>query len=250
MDRRRMNWITAGTIVLVVLAVAMTLLGGLHRSTRLVLPDDTEAADGTGDASAPGGDLTVVEVTPETVQAAIATLERPAQYRRTIWIEQFWDGGSGSYSVSVAVGDGRTRVDRTLPDGRVRHAVTNGVTTYIWYDGYSEVYSGPADTVSADDEQDIPTYEEVLALPVEDITAAGYQMVSNTECIYVEAEERDGYSMRYWVSVDTGLLVAAEKLLDGETVYRMASPTLDASSSFSSDFTLPDGTLVSPVETP
>ena len=49
-------------------------------------------------------------------------------------------------------------------------------------------------------------------------------MVSDVRCIYVEtAEDEWGYAQRYWVSVDTGLLVVAERLQKGETVYRMAA---------------------------
>lgn len=69
-------------------------------------------------------------------------------------------------------------------------------------------------------EQAIPTYEEILALPPETITQADYRTVSDVRCIYVEtAEDEWGYTQRYWVSVDTGLLVVAERLYDGEPVY-------------------------------
>ena len=60
------------------------------------------------------------------------------------------------------------------------------------------------------------------------IAAADYRSVSGVNCIYVETvQDPEGYSQRYWVSVETGLLVAAERLLEGETIYRMASLTAD-----------------------
>ena len=52
--------------------------------------------------------------------------------------------------------------------------------------------------------------------------------------------------LRYWVSVDTGLLVASEKLVDGETVYRMGALSVDLSTPTAADLTLPDGTLLAP----
>ena len=64
-------------------------------------------------------------------------------------------------------------------------------------------------------------------------------------CIYTEtAENERGYSLRYWVSVDTGLLAAAEKLDRGELIYTMTALTLDAEEPTDADFTLPDGTVL------
>ena len=58
------------------------------------------------------------------------------------------------------------------------------------------------------------------------------------------AENERGYSLSYWVSVDTGLLAAAEKRLDGDPVYRMSALSLDSAQPTDSDFTLPDGTVL------
>ena len=80
-----------------------------------------------------------------------------------------------------------------------------------------EVYAAAAGGISADNEQTIPTYEDILDLPVEAIAAADYRTISGVNCIYVETEEdSEGYVLRYWVSVETGLLTVSEQLLDGE----------------------------------
>ena len=103
----------------------------------------------------------------------------------------------------------------------------------------------PAGEITADDEQSIPTYETILDLPMETIAAADYRSTSGINCIYVETAEDDlGYVQRYWVSVDTGLLVASERLQDGETIYRMASLTADLSTPSTDRFILPDGTVL------
>ena len=52
------------------------------------------------------------------------------------------------------------------------------------------------------------------------------------------------FRSRYWVSVDTGLLVAAEKLSGKETVYRMWQTAIDLVPVFTDEFTLPDGTVL------
>lgn len=145
-------------------------------------------------------------------------------------------------SRSAAAGHGQTG---SLSDGQVRHTITDGEITYIWYGSESSVYSAPAGDITPDDEQAIPTYETILDLPVEDIAAADYRSVSDVNCIYVETvQDPEGYTQRYWVSVETGLLVASERLLEGETIYRMASLTADLSTPSTDRFILPDGTVL------
>ena len=58
------------------------------------------------------------------------------------------------------------------------------------------------------------------------------------------AEDDGGYVLRYWVSVDSGLLTMAEKLERGSTVYRMAALAVDQTSVTEDSFRLPDGTSV------
>lgn len=79
--KRTQKLVTWGIVILVVLVVLLMLVSNLRRSSRVVLPDTNTSAEGGGDLPAEGGALTVVEVTPETVQAAIETLRRPEAYR-------------------------------------------------------------------------------------------------------------------------------------------------------------------------
>ena len=244
MDKRNLKWITWGAVILTVLIVAAMLMDTLRRPGQITLPDPDAVENQTSsDAVTEGSALSVVEVRPDTVQAAIATLSRPEVYRRTVTVEQFWEGGSGKYEIAVTVNAPWTRTDRTMPDGRVRHTITGSDAVYIWYNNERSTYVAPVGDVSADMEQSIPTYEDILNLPAEEITLADYRAISEVNCIYVEAQQ-EGHLLRYWVSVDTGLLVAAEKLAEDETVYRMGSLTVDQTESTLEEFTLPDGTIL------
>ena len=246
MEKQKLSRVAMGFIILVVLVIVLMFSNSLRRTARITLPSSDSAAGSSGGADIAGGDsLTVVAVTPETVQTAIATLERPEQYSRVIRVEQFWSGGSGSFETTVTVSGRWTRTDRVLSGSQTRHTITDGETTYIWYGAESAVFSAPAGEITADDEQSIPTYETSLDLPMETIAAADYRSTSGINCIYVETAEDDlGYVQRYWVSVDTGLLVASERLQDGETIYRMASLTADLSTPSTDRFILPDGTVL------
>jgi hypothetical protein len=242
MKRRKLSRAAVGFAGLIALVVVLMLANSLRPSPRIELPSQEEEGVQSEESSS-GDGLTVVEIRPDTVQAAVATLERPETYQRELVVQQFWDSGSGTMENTVTVSGGWTRVDQTLARDRVRHSVTDGRMTYIWYNSQRTVYAAQAGEISADMEQAIPTYEDVLDLPVEEISAANYQTLSNMNCIYVEtAADAYGYVLKYWVSVDSGLLVAAEKLLDGETVYRMWETSADLNPTIESEFTLPDGT--------
>lgn len=242
MKRRKLSRAAVGFAGLIALVVVLMLINSLRPSPEIELPSQEEEGMQSEENSS-GDGLTVVEIRPDTVQAAVATLERPETYRRELVVQQFWDSGSGTMENTVTVSGGWTRVDQTLARDRVRHSVTDGRMTYIWYNSQRTVYEAQTGEISADMEQAIPTYEDVLDLPMEEISAANYQTLSNMNCIYVEtAADAYGYVLKYWVSVDSGLLVAAEKLLDGETVYRMWETSADLNPTIGSEFTLPDGT--------
>ena len=94
--KRTQKLVTWGIVILVVLVVLLMLMSNLRRSSRVVLPDTGSAAESDENLPSGGDALTVVEVSPETVQAAVATLRRPESYSRSITVEYLWDGGSGT----------------------------------------------------------------------------------------------------------------------------------------------------------
>ena len=246
MKKRKISAIAMGFVVLIVLVVALLLRNTLRRSSHITLPDT--AAVSAQQSGSPGDSsqaLVRVEVTPKTVRSAVATLKRPGSYIRSLTVERIWSGGSGTVTVQTIVAGVWTRTDTALADGRTRHAITDGKTTYIWYDSETDYYTGAAAAVSADNEQQIPTYEDILALEEKQIAAADYRTFSGEDCIYVEtAQDADGYALRYWVSVRSGLLLGAEKLLQESAVYRMTAQPLQEDTPSTADFTLPDGTVL------
>ena len=230
--------ITVLTLLIVVLLGANSI-----RRTAHIHPPEEDAMQESESGEADGSAINQIAVTPETVQQAVATLQRPESYTRTVTVEQIWSGGSGTTNSTVFVVGEWTRVDTQLGDGSVRHSITDGETTYIWYGTEDEFYTGAAGGFSADTEQAIPTYEDVLDLPKEQILRAGYRSYADTECIYVETSISGGAVLCHWVSVYDGLLVAAEKY-EGETlVYRMTA-TAGSDTLMEKQFTLPDGTDV------
>ena len=185
-----------------------------------------------------------VEITPETVQQAVATMTRPATYVRTVRITTHWSGGSRTVDVQTAVREPYTRMDVQTAGGSTRHLLTDGERTCIWYDEEREWAEFPSGDFTEDEEQRILTYEDLLELPTEEIVAAVYRDYKDLSCICVlTAADKEGYDTAYWISVDTGLLVAAITRQDGETVYEMESLTMDTAVD-ESRFLLPDGSAL------
>lgn len=141
--KRTQKLVTWSIVILVVLVVLLMLMSNLRRSSRVVLPDTSTSAGDSAEQTSGGSAIQVVEVTPETVQAAIATLHRPEAYSRSVTVEYLWNGGSSTSEITVSASGGWSRTDRTLPDGQTRHAITNGETTYIWYNSETDVFTGP-----------------------------------------------------------------------------------------------------------
>lgn len=245
--------------LMIVAAVTILILGAILTSfgkamlsftpPAVVLPSDSPSQGGSSSGSDTGSEddsLHRVAVTPETVQGVIATLDRSNSYYRELSLETFWGDRSALTQVNSWTDDGWTHSRLVLPSGVVRHDLVGEDTLYYWYDGSSRCLTAKADQNSADLSQRIPTYETVLAQDMKSISDAGYDLRDDLPCIYVETrDEKLDLLTRFWISVESGLLVSAEQEQAGKLVYRMTSsgPTQYPCPS-SASFTLPDGTVL------
>lgn len=248
MEQKNRIWIAVAIIALITAAVFTSFGWSLFAlntpRVELASPNASGEAPGGIAGGAGSGLYQAVEVTPQTVQRVIGTLGRPESFYRELSTETFWEGGSASVPVQVWSDGGWTHSRQGLPSGAVRHELVGEGTLYYWYEGTPSYRTAPADQYSADLSQRIPTYETVLDLDPECIRSAGYELWESLPCIQVEvALEEPERLERYWVSVDSGLLVAAETWQGETLLYRMTDTSgvvtpcpADAS------FALPDGT--------
>lgn len=248
MEDKKRTVMAVVIVAVVVLAVLYSFFLNLFAPTpRLELPDPDASQSLAPVAQESGRSAgVVVEVTPQTVQSLIASLERYESYRRTVAVEYFSAGGSvGTVTAQVWVDGGWTRTSAALSSGAVENAVVGDGTLWLWYDKGPKVYDGPADERSADLTQRLPTYEDVLKLDKKDITAADYEERDSQPCVYVEAAGPLDTVERFWVSVNSGLLIAAETEKDGEVVYAMsARDVVSPLDQLADIFVLPDGTVL------
>lgn len=243
MERRNRNFLVI--LIAVVIAIAVFASFGLSLfygpTPEIVLPTPLPTGQGQTGETGQGGGVRV-EVTPTTVQSVIAALSRLESYSRTVTTTL----AGISVSARVWVDGGWTRTDLTLPAGRGAHTIVGDGKVWRWYDGDREARVWSADGGSADVEgQRIPTYEDVLDLEPESITAAGYEEKNGMDCVFVSVEVAEPAQVeRYWVSADNGLLVAAETESGGEVVWSMTATVPEIPVSASASFALPDGTVL------
>lgn len=189
-----------------------------------------------------------VEVTPETVQSVIATMVplQPGSYHRTITVQTaLGDGTMGTTTNQVWSDFGWTRVESVWHSGVREHTILGAGMVYRWFDDDTTYKSWAQTEDEVNMAQRIPTYEDVLALNKKQITAAAYEQRDGVSCVYVEVKENElGNRERYWVAVETGLLVAAETRKGEEIVLSMTSGTLERPVPQETSFALPDGTLL------
>ena len=246
MDKKRLAIFTAAFGIVIVVVVLLLVRGTVRHSGHIQLPDaSTGTGDGESGGSGESGDLQVLEIRPDTVQLAIEVMERPTVYSQRVTVETFWEGGSQSAELQTYVSGSLTRVDSRQADGSIRHLLTDGETSCIWYDDAREWISLPAGDFTSDTEQRIPTYEDILELPVSEIASASYGDYQGLYCIAVETlPDGEGYYTQYWISAETGLLAGAETYQWEELVYRMTALTVDASTPSEDLFLLPDGSFL------
>ena len=169
------------------------------------------------------------DVTPETVQAVIASLDRETAYSRTVTVRTYWQDVSSAETISEQTLDGCSRLHSGTKNMLIR---PDGL--WIWYDNATGIYhcaAADAGYAQADTWLRTLTYEHVLELPQTAITGAGYMLFNGTACIYAEYTAGElGYLNRIYVGVTTGLLMGCETY-DGDTlIYSMTSdaPSLTA----------------------
>lgn len=238
--------IAAIIVVAVFSSFAMNLFSAADHQIRLPDLSDSADSDPTGPDDTADSEVIRVEVTPRTVQSIIATLARSQSYHREISIE-LWAGEEEPdvTAAEVWVDGGWTRTSITCSNGRVQHNLVGDEKHWLWYEGDLSAVSFPAGAAAADLVQRIPTYEDVLELPQREITDTGYEKYDGTVCIYVEVELAElAGSERYWISVSDGLLVAAQRVRDGNVVYRMRALSTESPAPLDSSFTLPDGQVL------
>jgi FlaG/FlaF family flagellin (archaellin) len=246
---------------ILVVAITITIIAGLiasfgipifFQTSNIMFPDmsdDTNLGEQSGEPNTVDvGNFIPISVTTETVQEVIRTLHRKDSYYRELTIERFWgpnaDKQRGTNTVLIW-NDGDAYSKIMISDGSMKNILMAEGKKYVWYG--SEKKWAVANDTDIDIVQNIPTYRDVLDLDPNEIIQADYETKSGENCIFVETFiEELGYLERYWISTESGLLIASEtvKKETGALTYRMEENRMTNLEADTNAFMLPDGTVL------
>ncbi len=174
------------------------------------------------------------DVTPETVGAVLRSIPRVRSYSRAVIAETFHSGGSMTEVLLCWVrGDSlRLRTDEknllSTPDG-----------LWVWYDDEPEVFASQR-AAEAERMRYMRLLDWETLLEDGEIVDAAYTDFEGEECVYVAV--RAGafdYVSELYVSLRTGLLIAADRYEDETCVYRLRTSGLEISTPEDSRFEPP-----------
>lgn len=233
---KRSSIIIAASIAVVI--IGAILLSVFHKSDDqptiyLPKPDSELGVD---------GESGLLSVNPDTVQTVLAYLTRTETYSREYSITSYWENGESTAKVKVWQNGRLMRIDHTQNKATKSTLFTED-TVYRWYGDSNTVSSASLsdfDVNLLDRYARLITYEELMNIPAQSITAADYEQKLDENCIYIQYESEDEHYVNHiYVSVNTGLLVAAEIAEDEKIVYSMNSVVTNLATPEGSVFTPP-----------
>lgn len=234
------------SLAIVAIIIAFAVYSFFNMGTEdipVTLPKPTENAEVFVSDELGLGKYTIADISPSTVAAIVQTLSRADEYSRTLTITNYWDGGENIVTLDCFVSGTSAHVIRN--DGySSRHELIVGNNLHVWYDDAAGTFSGtisePVYPYYIDQMSHLQTYEDLLTIDSSYITDAGYVTAFGEGCVFAEYISGDfNYRTRVYVSIDTGLLMGAERY-DGDTlIYEMTSNSPNLSSPDLSHFNLP-----------
>lgn len=165
------------------------------------------------------------DVTPETVLAVLRTIPQVRSYSRVLMVDVFWEGGAGSdVIICWARGD-----ELRLRSGD-RELLSTPQGLWVWYSNSKKAFAAAAARAEHSRLMRILDWETLLTEPDSEITAAAYTEFEGERCVYVAVRGGAfGYVSELYVSLDTGLLIAADSFEGEKCVYRMRAVSQDIS---------------------
>jgi len=246
--KQRTTQISIVVVMLVLAAVfCFILVNNLQNGEREI--DISLPSDLSGDTVADSGDsspileteLVKVAVTPDNVQAVVASLKRPDMYHLTITAKNHFDDQVRIRTVDHWVRNSNSRT-RTTSGSVTTHELSWDGTVYLWADGDETYTTYAKGDFSADASAGMLTYEDVALLSPEQIIAAEYSTYQDTACIYIAAEDEElGYVYAYYIALDSGMLLSGTVSKETIPIYSMEVTELTVGVFDETVFTLPTG---------
>ncbi len=221
MTKQRITIFSVGSALILVLGLLISYLSTVISSSNaspIVLPSAPELSTGDiPDASYEDGESyatpLLVKINPDNVQQVISSMSRQEEYSAKLSVSLFWTGGSSESLRDIYSKNGYVCVVSGNSEGFPEKYVIYGNNYYFsWLNGNDHFYQGASGVSTPDDIQSVPTYENLVNLPKDNISSAGYNVWNGFHCISVETTVNElDYRDIYRISLENGLLVGFER---------------------------------------
>ncbi len=243
-QKRRLSPRTAAWIVVILALLASVLVsvGLTGQKTKIVLPNGSAAATPTA-SETQSFTLSDADITKDNVQQVIADLRRPDSYSLSIKNTVYWDTDWSECQVNLYVLDGVSLTEYYNTTQEVdRYELIKGKKYYSWRVGQKKFHKGKNGSVTADQNSMIPTYESIAQVDRQAVTDAGLRTVNSEPCVYcVVNDEKSGYTITYYVSTVTGLLMQADYTEKDTLVRSVIVTAVENTAPGAEKFVLPNG---------
>ena len=244
--RKHVGLIVFACAVLLAIILAVCLTGTPRHA--ITLP--TGSADVSAGKEQAGYQLKDTNITVDNVQQVIASMKRPSSYSASVANTLYWSGSWQKINATTYVRDGVSVTEYKNAQETADHYIAiRDNLYYAWRNGSTAQYTASTGSISADDTSMIPTYETVVSANKQSISAAGERTVNGESCIYVTVQADNGYSLTYWVSTVSGLLIQADYTKEGDLVRSVVLDNIQSKEPDDAWFQLPDGTNLLEKET-
>lgn len=237
------------TVVFVILllfyAIFSSVRAAKHREDSVPTLSKPSSFQAEGTSPDDPTDYSKAAINADNVVQVVREMKRPENYYYESSGELFSGTSSTKYFRKTWKQGQWQRIDHLSASGvATMHAIYGNEVAFFWEPNSRTYYKTNAGDISADNAQMIMTYEDILSLTADEIISASFITHKNQGCIYVVAQPMDlGYQTQYWISTETGLLLAGQAKKDGTVFYTVRIENLKIGEQEDVVFRLPDGTL-------
>ena len=187
----------------------------------------------------------VAEITVDrtNVQRVVASMSRPAQYSYVARAIYAYEGGTTALETRGWVRADLCLVRQYDGEGDLRaQSVLSKSNVYLWGGEGDAFYQGRPGDLTADQMGRLPTYEDVLSLPEDEILEGAVKDWNGRACIYVRSGALRKYT-DWYVSLDNGLLLWAGETEGEKQVYSVTLEAMTVADIPDETFLLPNGAM-------
>ena len=188
--------------------------------------------------------LQTVTVNADNIQAVVSSLHRPEEYQCQSETVYFYGVSQTTFVSKLWKRGDLTRIYQSTSAGlEERQTLLTRDWVYTWASG-PEYGKFPRQANDMDLYSRMPSYEDLVAIPREQILAGELRERNGALCLYAESQDDlTGERESWYILVDNGLLIYAEGHLNDSITYRCSMMELQLELDAEIDFTLPDGTI-------